>query len=152
MADDNNEIEVVPGTKDFEHMLYKLDMPVKEGGLGVLNYNGGELQPVQDGLYAMPAYVDDDFNLFFIVSQLVEDDWVMAFSQATIENGNEITELSDPITTGKGLNMLGEVSPEDANQLLKYFNTLSDTGRGEWRMVDDPEDGSEPTDGSDSNE
>ncbi|AQW22156.1 hypothetical protein PL11_009585 [Lentilactobacillus curieae] len=142
MADDNNQVEVVPGTEEFEHMLFKLNMDVTSGDVSVLNYNGNELQQVQDGLYAMPALVQEDFNLFFIVSKLVEDDWVMAFSTATIENNNEITDLSEPMTTGKGLNVLGGVSPADANNLLKYFNTLSDAGRGEWRMVDKPEDAS----------
>ena len=142
MADDNNQVEVVPGTEEFEHMLFKLNMDVTSGDVSVLNYNGNELQQVQDGLYAMPALVQEDFNLFFIVSKLVEDDWVLAFSTATIENNNEITDLSEPMTTGKGLNVLGGVSPADANKVLKYFNTLSDAGRGEWRMVDKPEDAS----------
>lgn len=31
--------------------------------------------------------------------------------------------------------MLGEVSPDDANNLLQYFNTLSDANRGEWRLL-----------------
>lgn len=141
MADDN-QVEVVPGTDEFEHMLFKLNMEVTPNEITTLNYNGNELQQVQDGLFAMPAYVQEDFNLFFIVSKLVEDDWVMAFSTATIENDNEITDLSEPMTTGKGLNVLGGVSPEDANNLLKYFNTLADAGRGEWRMVDRPEDAS----------
>jgi hypothetical protein len=140
----NDEIAVVPGTDEFEKMLFKLNKPVDADDLSVLDYNGGHLQPVQDGLYAMPAYVTDDFNLFFIVSQLVENDWVIAFSNATIENGNEITDLSEPMTTGKGLNLLGQKSPDDANKLLKYFNTLGEANRGEWRMVERPE-------GSDNN-
>ncbi|AEB73235.1 hypothetical protein [Lentilactobacillus buchneri] len=136
---DNDEIAVVPGTDEFGKMLFKLNTPVTEDNLGVLDYNGGHLQPVQDGLYAMPAYVNDDFNLFFIVSQLVENDWVIAFSTATIENDHEITDLSEPYTTGKGLNLLGQKSPEDANKLLKYFNTLAEANRGEWRMVERPD-------------
>ncbi|GAF35147.1 hypothetical protein [Lentilactobacillus farraginis] len=144
MADNNNnhnddEVSVVPGTPEFEKMLFKLNKPVTDDNLGDLDYNEGRLQAVQDGLYAMPAYVTDDFNLFFIVSQLVEDDWVIAFSHATIENDHEITDLSEPMTTGKGLNELGEKSPADANKLLKYFNTLAEANRGEWRMVERPD-------------
>ncbi len=140
MADNNDEIQVVPGTKQFENMIFKLNHAVTPDNLGVLNYNGNQLAAVQDGLYAMPAYVTDKFNLFFIVSQLVENDWVIAFSNATIENGNEITDLSEPMTTGKGLNILGQQSPDDANHLLKYFNTLAQANRGEWRMVERPDD------------
>ncbi len=69
---DNDEIAVVPGTDEFEKMLFKLNTPVTEDNLGVLDYNNGHLQPVQDGLYAMPAYVTDDFNLFFIVLNLLK--------------------------------------------------------------------------------
>lgn len=147
MADNNNgnnnnnddEVSVVPGTKEFEKMLFKLNKPVTEDNLGDLDYNGNRLEPVQDDLYAMPAYVASDFNLFFIVSQLVEDDWVMAFSHATIEGESNVTDLSEPMTTGKGLNELGSKSPADANQLLKYFNTLAEANRGEWRMVERPD-------------
>lgn len=144
MAENNNnqnndEISVVPGTDEFEKMLFKLNTPVTKDNLGALDYNGSRLQPVQNDLYAMPAFVTDDFNLFFIVSQLVEDDWVIAFSNAKIENGNEITDLSEPVTTGKGLNLLGQKSPADANKLLKYFNTLAEAKRGEWRMVERPD-------------
>lgn len=106
----DDEVAVVPGTDEFAKMLFKLNQPVTADNLSVLDYNGGHLQPVQDDLYAMPAFVTDDFNLFFIVSQLVEEDWVIAFSNATIEKGNEITDLSEPMTTGKGLNMLGQKS------------------------------------------
>lgn len=135
----NDEVSVVPGTDEFQKMLFKLNKPVTQDNLGDLDYNGSRLQPVQDDMYAMPAFVTDDFNLFFIVSQLVEDDWVIAFSTATIENGNEITDLSEPMTTGKGLNELGQKSPADANKLLKYFNTLAEANRGEWRIVERPD-------------
>ena len=70
-----------------------------------------------------------------MVSQLIEDDWIVAFTEATIENETEITDLSDPIPTGEGLNLLGEHSPNDANQLLKYFETLVEAKRGEWRLI-----------------
>lgn len=136
MADNNEEIEVVPGSKEFEQMMFKLNQPIDEDNISIFNFDGGQLQPVQPGLFAMPAFVTDKFNLFFMVSQLLEDDWVMAFSEATIENDNEITDFSAPITTGKGLNMVGEASPDDANNLLKYFNTLAEVNRGEWRMVE----------------
>ncbi len=116
-------------------MVFKLNQEVNAENLAILNYDGNELQEIEKGVYAQPAYVADDFNLFFIVTQLIEDDWIVAFSQATIENESDITDLSEPIPTGKGLNMLGNQSPDDANKLLQYFNTLSDANRGEWRLL-----------------
>ncbi|UDM31661.1 hypothetical protein [Lentilactobacillus laojiaonis] len=136
MANENENFEVVPGSEEFSKMLFKLNEPLNDRNLSILNYGGNSLQEIQDNLFTMPAYIADNFNLFFIVSPLIESDWVIAFSTATIENGNEITDLSEPMTTGEGLNMLGEVSPEDANQLLKYFNTLVEANRGQWRMVE----------------
>ena len=138
MADENkneNEKEVTPGTPEFDHMAFRLKQAVNEENLRALDYDGNQLQKIQDNVYVMPAYIDKNFNLFFVVSPLIENDWIIAFSKATSENGNEITDLSEPIPTGEGLNQLGEHSPEDANKILKYFNTLVDAGRGEWKLV-----------------
>lgn len=136
MANDDEQVEITPGTPEFGKMVFKLTNAVTAESLPVLNYNGNELQEIEDGVFSQPAYVDDDFNLFFIITQLIGEDWIVAFSKATIENDSDITDLSEPIPTGEGLNMLGEVSPEDANNLLQYFNTLSDANRGEWRLLE----------------
>lgn len=139
MADENNnneEVEIIPGSKEFDQMLFKLNGEMNADDISVLNYGGNEFQEIQPNFYAMPAFIADNFNLFFIVAPLIEDDWVVAFSTAKIENENEITDLSEPMTTGQGLNQLGAVNPDEANNLLKYFNTLVDANRGEWRMVE----------------
>ena len=139
MAEDNqnnqDNIEITPGTEQFGKMVFRLNNPVNAENISVLNYNGAELEQIQDGVFAQPAFVSDDFNLFFVVTQLIGDDWIVAFSKATIENGNEITDLSDPLPTGEGLNLLGQVSADDANNLLSYFGTLVDAKRGEWRLI-----------------
>ncbi|UQS85483.1 hypothetical protein MOO46_02540 [Apilactobacillus apisilvae] len=129
------EQEITPGTKEFEKMIFKLNGDMDSKNAQALEYNGGKLQEIQKDVYVMPVYVTDEFNLFFVVSKLIGDDWVIAFTQATIQNETEITDLTDPIPTGRGLNMLGEQSAADANQLLKYFQTLVDTKRGEWRLI-----------------
>ena len=129
------EQEVTPGTEEFNKMVFKLSESMNDDTKQALSYNGNQLEEIQDGLYVMPVYVTDDFNIFFVVSQLIEDDWIVAFTEATIENETEITDLSDPIPTGEGLNLLGEHSPNDANQLLKYFETLVEAKRGEWRLI-----------------
>lgn len=139
MAEDNqnnqDNVEITPGTEEFGKMVFRLNNPVNAENISVLNYNGAELEQIQDGVFAQPAFVSDDFNLFFVVTQLIGDDWIVAFSKATIENGNEITDLSDPLPTGEGLNLLGQVSADDANNLLSYFGTLVDAKRGEWRLI-----------------
>ncbi|CAI2682663.1 hypothetical protein [Apilactobacillus kunkeei] len=129
------EQEVTPGTEEFNKMVFKLSESMHDDTKQALSYNGNQLEEIQDGIYVMPVYVTDDFNIFFVVSQLIEDDWIVAFTEATIENETEITDLSDPIPTGEGLNLLGEHSPNDANQLLKYFETLVEAKRGEWRLI-----------------
>ncbi|CAI2608639.1 hypothetical protein AKUA2103_08540 [Apilactobacillus kunkeei] len=129
------EQEVTPGTEEFNKMVFKLSESMNDDIKQALSYNGNQLEEIQDGIYVMPVYVTDDFNIFFVVSQLIEDDWIVAFTEATIENETEITDLSDPIPTGEGLNLLGEHSPNDANQLLKYFETLVEAKRGEWRLI-----------------
>ncbi|GEO65861.1 hypothetical protein [Levilactobacillus spicheri] len=140
MAEDNQQepenIEITPGSEEFGKMVFRLNNPVNAENVSVLNYNGAELEQIQDGVYAQPAFVSDKFNLFFVVTQLIGDDWIVAFSKATIENGNEITDLSDPLPTGEGLNLLGQVSADDANNLLSYFGTLVDAKRGEWRLIE----------------
>ncbi|AYF92492.1 hypothetical protein [Apilactobacillus bombintestini] len=129
------EKEVTPGTEEFGKMVFKLNGDMNDDTKGALAYNGNQLEEIQDGVFVMPVFVTDKFNLFLIVSKLIENDWIVAFTQATIENETEVTDLSDPIPTGKGLNMLGEQSAADANQLLKYFETLADSNRGEWRLI-----------------
>ncbi|WP_143463147.1 MULTISPECIES: hypothetical protein [Levilactobacillus] len=139
MAEDNQDqqnVEITPGTEEFGKMVFRLNNEVNAENISILNYNGAELEQIQDGVYAQPAFVSDDFNLFFVVTQLIGDDWIVAFSKATIENGNEITDLSDPLPTGEGLNLLGQVSADDANKLLSYFGTLADAKRGEWRLIE----------------
>ena len=126
------EQEVTPGTEEFNKMVFKLSESMNDDTKQALSYNGNQLEEIQDGIYVMPVYVTDDFNIFFVVSQLIEDDWIVAFTEATIENETEIT---DPFPTVEGLNLLGEHSPNDANQLLKYFETLVEAKRGEWRLI-----------------
>ncbi|GAA6112523.1 hypothetical protein AP1H75_01890 [Apilactobacillus apinorum] len=129
------EMEVTPGTEQFTKMVFKLNGDLDDSTIKSLEYNGNTVEEIQDGIFVMPVYVEEQFNIFLVVSKLIEDDWIVAFTQATIENGSEITDLSDPIPTGEGLNMLGDQNADEANQLLKYFETLVEAKRGEWRLI-----------------
>ncbi|MCT6822478.1 MAG: hypothetical protein M3005_01225 [Apilactobacillus sp.] len=128
-------MEVTPGTEQFTKMVFKLNGDLDDSTIKSLEYNGNTVEEIQDGIFVMPVYVEEQFNIFLVVSKLIEDDWIVAFTQATIENGSEITDLSDPIPTGEGLNMLGDQNADEANQLLKYFETLVEAKRGEWRLI-----------------
>lgn len=68
MANDDETMEITPGTPEFAKMVFKLNDAVNDENLAVLNYNGGELTQIDDGVFAQPAYVNDDFNLFFLSS------------------------------------------------------------------------------------
>ncbi|CAI2681013.1 hypothetical protein AKUA1404_08720 [Apilactobacillus kunkeei] len=127
--------EVTPGTDEFNKMVFKLSEDMNEDTKQALSFNGNQLEEIQDGVYVMPIYVDEEFNIFLLVTKLIEDDWIVAFTEATFESEDVINDLSDPIPTGEGLNLLGEHSPNDANQLLKYFETLVEAKRGEWRLI-----------------
>ena len=70
-----------------------------------------------------------------MISQLIGSDWIIAFSKATVENQIDVTDLSEPIPTGKGLNLLGSECPIVANQILDYFSELFKKGKGEWKMI-----------------
>ncbi|CAI2678055.1 Uncharacterized protein AAPFHON13_08160 [Apilactobacillus apinorum] len=129
------EMEVTPGTEQFTKMVFKLNGDLDDSTIKSLEYNDNRVEEIQDGIFVMPVYVEEQFNIFLVVSKLIEDDWIVAFTQATIENGSEITDLSDPIPTGEGLNMLGDQNADEANQLLKYFETLVEAKRGEWRLI-----------------
>ncbi|PWG00725.1 hypothetical protein [Levilactobacillus bambusae] len=137
MADQNNDenVEIQPGSDEFAKMVFRLNGPITDENQSLFNYNGGQLQEIQEGVYAEPAFVNGDLNMFFVIAQLIGEDWIISFSQATIEDENQITDLSDPIPTGQGLNMVGSISGDDANQILQYFQTLIDTNHGEWRML-----------------
>ncbi|MFC7281516.1 hypothetical protein [Apilactobacillus apinorum] len=128
-------MEVTPGTEQFTKMVFKLNGDLDDSTIKSLEYNDNRVEEIQDGIFVMPVYVEEQFNIFLVVSKLIEDDWIVAFTQATIENGSEITDLSDPIPTGEGLNMLGDQNADEANQLLKYFETLVEAKRGEWRLI-----------------
>lgn len=135
MNNQHRTVEITPGMPKFNKMVFRLTKSLKDSDLQSLDYNGNHLQQIQPGIFVMPVYVKKDFNLFMVVGKLVAKDWVAVFSQATIKHKNEVTDLSNPFPTGKGLNMLGAHDPKSATHLLKYFQTLVDAKYGEWRLV-----------------
>lgn len=132
---DNARFEVTPGTTEFDKMIFKLLEPVNDLEIENLEFNEEHFDKVQNGVYVMPAVMSENLNLFFLISQLIGSDWIIAFSKATVENQIDVTDLSEPIPTGKGLNLLGSECPIVANQILDYFSELFKKGKGEWKMI-----------------
>ncbi|USS86557.1 hypothetical protein [Fructilactobacillus cliffordii] len=126
---------VTPGTPEFDKMMFKLKQPINAVNQTQFQFNDQQLTEIQPGIYVLPVYVQDDFNLFLVGGRLVQSDWVLAFSHGTIEAGNQVTDLSEPIPTGDGLNQLGVQSPTSANDLLEYFDQLVQAGVGEWNLI-----------------
>ncbi len=137
MANHENNLTVTPGTPKFDHLVFRLNHRLTDDNLQLFDYRGNHFQRIQKGVFVMPIYLSKKFNLFMVAAKLVEDDWILAFAKAKIrpEKHREVTSLLDPMPTGKGLNLLGRRAPDHANQLLKYFTTLTETKHGEWRLV-----------------
>lgn len=108
---DIDRLEVTPGTTEFDKMIFKLLEPVSDLEIKSLEFNGDHFNEVQAGVYVMPAIMSENLNLFFLISQLIGSDWIIAFSKATVENQIDVTDLSEPMPTGKGLNLLGSECP-----------------------------------------
>ncbi|USS87351.1 hypothetical protein M3M39_04310 [Fructilactobacillus hinvesii] len=126
---------VTPGTPEFDKMMFKLSQPINAVNQTQFQFQEQQLTEIQPGIYVLPVYLSSDFNLFLAGAQLVQSDWVLAFSKGTVENGNQVTDLEEPIPTGEGLNQLGVREPNVANDLLEYFDHLADAGVGEWRLI-----------------
>ena len=81
-------------------------------------------EPMDETAWALPGYLSDDFNLFLVFAPNVGDRWTVTCSKVTIENGNQITEMSNVVPTGSGLNAIAQISKSGAIELLAYFKTL----------------------------
>ncbi|KRM41911.1 hypothetical protein FEZ41_11090 [Lentilactobacillus parafarraginis] len=124
------------GDPIFNQMLFVLDKPVTEANHKDYRYENEELLQISDGIWAMPAYMkdDDDFSLFFIVTEIDDGNTVIAFSQG--EKKGADFSLSDPMVTGEGLNRLTAHDKDKAASILHFLNMISKAAEGNWRMVE----------------
>ncbi|MFD1124423.1 hypothetical protein ACFQ22_03500 [Lentilactobacillus raoultii] len=125
------------GDPVFDKMLFVLDRPVTEENHRDYRFENEELLQISDGIWAMPAYMkeNDEFSLFFIITQIDDGQTVLAFS--TGEKAGEDFSLSNPIVTGKGLNLLMAHDQDRAASILHFINQISKAAEGNWRMVED---------------
>ncbi|EEI70693.1 hypothetical protein [Lentilactobacillus hilgardii] len=124
------------GNPVFDNMLFVLDRPVTEENHKDYRFENEELLQISEGIWAMPAYMknDDDFSLFFIITEIDNGQTVLAFSTGE-KNGSDFS-LSNPILTGKGLNLLTAYDKDRAASILHFINQISKAAEGNWRMVE----------------
>lgn len=124
------------GNPVFDNMLFVLDRPVTEENHKDYQFENEELLQISEGIWAMPAYMknDDDFSLFFIITEIDNGQTVLAFS--TGEKKGSDFSLSNPILTGKGLNLLTAHDKDRAASILHFINQISKAAEGNWRMVE----------------
>ena len=115
-------------------MLMQLNHEVNSSNASEYNFMGNLTQEVGDQVWAVPAYLSEDYALFFLYTAIETGDWVVAFSEGTQTDGQ--FNLGMPLTTGQGLNRLYEKNPNRAKMVLSFVNDLEKAGEGVWRMVE----------------
>lgn len=117
--------ELKLGTEDFEKTLFVLDQIPTKDNISDYALQGNLVPESLDGTaWALPGYLSDDFNMFLVFAPNVLDNWTVTCSKVKIQNGNEITEMSNVVPTGSGLNAVAQLSKSGAIELLAYFKTL----------------------------
>lgn len=138
-------LEITPemkmGMQEFENTMFMLKVAPNKGNIDRFAMQGNLTpEPLDDLAWFLPAYLAEDFNLFFIFAPNVNGHWAISCSQVTIQNGNEITGMSETVPTGMGLNAVNELNPASAIELVAYLKTLESDGLGFF----DEEIGKEP--------
>ncbi|WP_395317697.1 hypothetical protein [Fructilactobacillus frigidiflavus] len=128
------------GAKAFDKMMFTLAEPVTEANHKKYQFEDYEMMEIAPKIWAMPVYMtaDDDFTLFFIITKIDTGETVMAFSQGVSELDGEFN-LSQPMNTGTGLNLLEKHDQTRAEAVLNYLKQLEKNSQGTWRMVAESE-------------
>ncbi|WP_353989266.1 hypothetical protein ABVF11_05830 [Pediococcus argentinicus] len=139
MTENNNEeyddVEITLGDESFNSMLLQLNHGINAENASEYNFMSNKTQEVGENVWAVPAYMSDDYSIFFLYTAIDTGDWVVAFSEA--EMGEEQFQLGTPMTTGQGLNALFEKDPDRAKMVMSFVNDMAKAGEGVWRMVDE---------------
>ena len=125
------------GADVFNKMMFVLETPVTQDNHKYYNFMDQEMQEIADNIWAMPAYMkeDDDFSMFFIITEIESGETVVAFSEGSLQDGN--FSLGEPMVSGKGLNILNEHDEKRASSVLHFLNQISKAAEGNWRMIED---------------
>lgn len=130
------EDNITMGDASFGKMMFVLDKKINKKNHRDYRYENEELIEIADGIWAMPAYMkeDDDFSIFFIITEIDDGSTVIAFSTGT--QSSEGFSLSEPMITGEGLNLLNEHDETRAKSVLHFLNQISKAAEGNWRIVE----------------
>lgn len=84
--------------------------------------------------------MSDDFNLFLVFAPNVAGYWTITCSKVTIESGHRVTEMSNVVPIGSGLNAIAQLNKSDVIELLAYLKTLQTNKIGHfdnqiWRLA-----------------
>lgn len=133
--------EMKLGMEEFENTMFMLKVAPTELNIDKFAL-GGKVFPerMDDVAWALPAYLSDGFNIFFIFAPNVANRWAISCSRVEIASGNRIVGMSETVPTGSGLNAVNQISPNAAIELIAYLKTLESNGLGYfdeniWRQV-----------------
>ena len=125
------------GETVFDKMMFVLKSPITDDNHKYYKFNDEEMQEIAEDVWAMPAYMkeDDDFSMFFIITEIESGETVVAFSEGSLQDGN--FSLGEPMVSGMGLNILNEHDEKRAASVLHFVNQISKSAEGNWRMIED---------------
>lgn len=128
---------VTPGKKNYERMVFQLSYKTVTRKLyDVFRLRGNKLVQINRSAYVMPAYR----SLYFYVADLLGTGCLDAcFARGRIGKDRHI-KCGTPVTTGYGMNLIGSVDAERANQILSFFHTLEDLHMGRLYVIDNGSD------------
>ncbi|RVU70961.1 MULTISPECIES: hypothetical protein [Lactobacillus] len=116
--------EMKMGRPDFENTVFLLKTQPTALNIKQFALQGNLYpEPIDDVAWALPAYLSDDYNVFFVFAPNILGHWSIFCSQVEIENGNDITAMSELVPIGTGLNAINAVSPSAAIELIAYLKT-----------------------------
>ena len=117
--------EMKLGRPDFENTVFMLNNPLTKLNLDHFAMQENLLpQPLDEVAYAMPAYLSDEYNLFFVYAPNMHGRWSISCSQVQIENGTDVVAMSNVVPMGTGLNAVNQISASAAIELIAYLKTL----------------------------
>lgn len=135
MMSENDDPALKLGDDQFENMMLFLKTPINQQNHLDYKFGESELRELQEGIWAMPAYLQDDdpYSLFFLFTTIDSGEMVVAFAEGTRQDKQ--LKLGQPLTTGAGLNHLFAQQEKRAQRVLKFLNDISRADEAEWHQI-----------------
>ncbi|GAX04916.1 hypothetical protein IWT25_00210 [Secundilactobacillus pentosiphilus] len=134
---ENDKPALKLGDDKFAEMMLFLKTPINQQNHRDYKFGDSELRELQEGIWAMPAYLEDDdpYSLFFLFTTIDSGEMVVAFAEGTRQDKQ--LKLGQPLTTGAGLNSLFAQQEKRAQRVLKFLNDISRADEAEWHQIVD---------------